>query len=361
MNSPLHHHTPFDRRTPSLPMHYPGFVFRTLCKDGFSGERLLAGTDLSAERLADPYFRTDFSTIRRFILNALECTGDPHLGPRLARRFDPTYVGLPAFAAMSASSFRDALEVLYRFMHLTFPVISFSWSQGTDGLHADEAAIRLRPKLPLEDVAYFVCGSALIVCDGLLKAILRASQVATRVDTTISEPEGWSAIAPEVTRVPVRFAAREDRVIVSADLLERSLPAEDPINHKRLVMLCERFAADVGGDASVVGQIVALLRSRRDCAAPLAEAAAALGCSERTLRRQLERAGTSYRELVNQIREERARDMLAATARPVKEIAIELGYDNPSNFVRSFKRWTGLTPKAFRDSLNTNGSVAETD
>ena len=80
-----------------------------------------------------------------------------------------------------------------------------------------------------------------------------------------------------------------------------------------------------------------------------AEAAAALGYSERGLRRYLERSGTSYRKLTEQVLDRRAREMLANSALPIHVISHELGYETPSNFVRSFKRWTGETPKAFRD------------
>jgi len=69
--------TPTD---PALLMHYPGFVFRVLCDEGHTPEALLAGTGLSENALSDPTFRSDLPPIRQLILNAIEQSGDPHLG-----------------------------------------------------------------------------------------------------------------------------------------------------------------------------------------------------------------------------------------------------------------------------------------
>lgn len=332
----------------ACPMNYVGFIFRALRDDGIAGEALLADTGLTEEMLVDPYVRTEFSKIRRFILNAIEQTGDAHLGPRLAKRFEPSSVGLPAYAAMTAPRFEDALATLRRYFFVTFPGIEFSLPDDPAGAPCGEAAISVRPKFLFEDVAYFVCGSALTVCEELLKAILRRERVVTRVDVTIAESADRARTAADFTRAPIRFGAEENRLIFPAALLAEPLPGHDPINHKRLVELCEKAASDAEHGATPVLRILAFLETEGNFAAPLSAAAEAMGWSERSLRRQLDLAGTSYRKLVDQVRENRARELLANTDWPIQSIAYALGYDTSSNFARSFKRWTGTNPGAFR-------------
>jgi AraC-like DNA-binding protein len=232
---------------------------------------------------------------------------------------------------------------------LTFPAIEFAFSAPEEGSDAREAEVCVRPVIPLDDIAYFVNSSALIVLNNLLKDMLRMPLVASRCEATIREPNCWAEVAGEITRVPVRFEAQDNRILFPADLLERPLPGADPINHKRLVALCERFSAEAETLGTPVGQVLSFLECEKNFGAALSEAAVALGYSERGLRRCLERSGTSYRKLMEQVLERRARDMLANSTIPVHVIAHELGYDTPSNFARSFKRWTGETPKAFRD------------
>lgn len=333
---------------PALPMNYPGFVFRMLCDQGYPPEALLAETGLDASQLADPHFRSGFPPLRRFLLNAMEQTGDPHLGVTLALQFQPTYIGLPSYTAMNAADFRAGLEVLERFFFLNFPAFEISLIEDQPGLQDGEAAVRLRSKFPFDGIEYFGFSSAIIAINGLLKAMLGADHVATRAEMTLSAPEDWSANEARVG-FPVQLEATENRIIFPNDLLARPLPGDDPINHSRLLGLCEQFAAEMVFETTAETQVIALLDSTPSLALPLAEIAAELGYSERGLRRQLDRSGTSYRKLVDQIREQRARDLLAGSTQPIKAIAAVLGFESSSNFSRSFKRWTGLTPKAFRD------------
>ena len=352
------HRKTFTAEDPAVPMNYPRFIFRALSEDGYDAEALLAGTGLTVELLEHPSFRGGFWQIHRLVKNAIELTGNPHLGPQLAVRFEPNYIGIPAYTALNAPRFCDALEVFNRFFFLTFPAIEFAFPDTDTELALGEAAIRFRPKLAFGDIDYFVFSSALVVCEGLCKTMLRANRVASRAEMTIREPEGWAASNTYVG-FPVRFEASEHRYIFPAELLNQALPGADPINHPRLLTLCEQFAAETAFETTPASQVVAFLEAERNLGAPLAEAAATLGYSERGLRRQLERSGTSYRKLVDQVRERRAREMLAKRSRPIQAIAHDLGFDTPSNFARSFKRWTGSSPKAFRDSRQARGDAGQ--
>ena len=335
---------------PTVPMHYPGFILRTLCKEGYDADDLLAGTGLTPEQFVDPYFRAHFNVGKRFVLNTLEITADPHIGLRLARKFEAHVMGLPAYTAMNAPSFLDALGVLSRFFSMTFPAMELSFPSGGAGLKPGEAAIRLRPRFPVDEIAYFASCSALIVCHQLLKAILREPIVASRFETYVSEPEDWSTVAAEFDPIPASFGAAENLLIFQDGLLDRPLPGADPINHARFCEMCERFAAEIGHETTVVTQVMGFLDGADNLGAPLAQVAQSLGYSERGLRRKLERTGTTFRQLTDQLRERKARELLAHSARPIHDIAHALGYDTPSNFARSFKRWTGVSPKAFRES-----------
>jgi len=333
---------------PALPMNYPGFVFRKLRDEGYPACTLLAGTGLEETLLSDPHFRCGFQPLRRLLLNALEQSGDPHLGVKLALQFQPTYIGIPSYTAMNAARFKDGLEVLSRFFFLNFPAFEFRLIEGETGFEAEEAAIRLRSKFPFDDIAYFGFSSAIVAINGLLKAMLRSGRVATRADMAVSTPDGWIGMDARIG-FPIRFGAAENQIIFSKALLERPLPGADPINHARLVGLCEQFAAEMAFQATPVTQVVAFLEDAPTLTMSLSDVAAALGYSERGLRRKLAQSGSSYRKLLDQVREQRARTFLSGSTHPVKTIAGALGFETSSNFARSFKRWTGLTPKAFRD------------
>ena len=80
----------------------------------------------------------------------------------------------------------------------------------------------------------------------------------------------------------------------------------------------------------------------------LADAADFFSISSSTLIRKLKKEQTSFQELLDEIRQERAAWYLTNTNLPVEEIAARLGFLDTSNFSRTFRRWHGVTPTALR-------------
>lgn len=76
-----------------------------------------------------------------------------------------------------------------------------------------------------------------------------------------------------------------------------------------------------------------------------------LGLTRRSLQRRLESCGTNFSELVAKILRERSEGLLATSSESVTTIAMSLGYTDAAHFTRAFKKWTGLTPSAFRGRL----------
>lgn len=83
----------------------------------------------------------------------------------------------------------------------------------------------------------------------------------------------------------------------------------------------------------------------------LGEVARRLAMSERNLQRHLRRMGASFRDLVDEVRRDQAREMLKDPSLDFGDIAERLGYEQVSSFNRAVKRWTGKTPGELRDVL----------
>jgi AraC-like DNA-binding protein len=77
------------------------------------------------------------------------------------------------------------------------------------------------------------------------------------------------------------------------------------------------------------------------------EVARQLGVSTRTLRRRLDEEVTSFRALLDEVREALADELLTRGAVPVEDVAVRLGYAEAASFVHAFRRWKGVTPTAF--------------
>jgi AraC-like DNA-binding protein len=66
------------------------------------------------------------------------------------------------------------------------------------------------------------------------------------------------------------------------------------------------------------------------------------------LHRQLKEEGATLQTLKDEVRRERATELLLRTNRPVKQVAEAAGFLNEKSFIRAFKGWTGLAPGEFR-------------
>ena len=76
--------------------------------------------------------------------------------------------------------------------------------------------------------------------------------------------------------------------------------------------------------------------------------AALLNVSARTLHRQLKEEGASLQALKDEVRRQRATELLLRTKRPIKQVAQAAGFQNEKSFIRAFKAWTGRSPGDWR-------------
>lgn len=130
---------------------------------------------------------------------------------------------------------------------------------------------------------------------------------------------------------PLRTAAK-----ALGDLLEAKMRAIEPPEAGRDALLAR------------VRRAVAAQLDDRDLA--LATTAARLATSTRTLQRELARARTSHKAIVDEVRRERALALLESGRMTTVEISERLAFADPRAFFRAFRRWTGTSPAALRDS-----------
>lgn len=147
------------------------------------------------------------------------------------------------------------------------------------------------------------------------------------------------------------------------DSTENSLIFPESILHHRVVHTTDSLD-DFLGD--VIYQLVAIKQKPASTSAAIkslisidfkngppgfSEIAESLHMSESSLRRRLLKENTSFQVLKDEVRCAKAIEHLRNDDMKIHELSDLLGYTEPSSFVRSFRNWTGVTPKVYKDNL----------
>lgn len=148
-------------------------------------------------------------------------------------------------------------------------------------------------------------------------------------------------------KVQPRFNAEFCALRFPARWLEREIPGHDPV---LLGNALQRVAA--AGDVDLVDRVARALRVLLlDGKSSGDDVARALSMHRRTLNRRLQEKGTTFQHVLDEVRFNVARQLLADSDIALDDVAATLGYAGVSPFMRTFRRWTGTTPGRWRRSL----------
>jgi len=157
----------------------------------------------------------------------------------------------------------------------------------------------------------------------------------------------------------VKFGATHNRILIPTTLLSRPLRRNDAHLYEIILKSAsselDRFGQMESPLSRIANEVASTLSSG---ACTLPHIASKLGMSQRAVQRLLEKEGTSFRKLSEEIRRSAAERYLRGTDIPMKEIAYLLGFSELSTFSRAVKTWFGVSPRKVRDS--SSRSIART-
>jgi AraC-like DNA-binding protein len=287
----------------------------------------------------------EFDSFARLIEAAVELTRDPALGLHWGERAPSSNFGLIASLALWSPSPRTALNALLNFQALFIrglPVASFE---------ARGPVARLRFELaPLQRTARRAWAEFSVVGITMLFRHLGGhAQAPIRSSFEHAQPMYVREYRRILGDHQVAFEADACFVDFDSAALDRSVPMYNPRLSEAVLHEADCALARLGCEPRESVRVREQLAAACPRVPNMDEVARKLGMSSRTLRRHLEQEGVAFPTLVADALRERALRLLGDPRIPVKEIAYSLGFATPSAFHRAFKRWTGTTPKEFRE------------
>lgn len=194
----------------------------------------------------------------------------------------------------------------------------------------------------LDQIALFYCASALIQLLGLLSS--------NSLDFSIHIPGPVTpALAdhPEYLKGRLRFHAPVYFIRVPRSTLEAVCRFSDPMAYDSAVAQLETLLADRGQPNDFLNRVKRMLEEGPGLVR-MEQVVAQLNSSVSTFKRRLAELNTSFSALQEEVMSHRAQLLLMDPALSLEQVASVLGYSDLSNFSHAFKRWTGLSPGAFR-------------
>lgn len=141
------------------------------------------------------------------------------------------------------------------------------------------------------------------------------------------------------------------RVLIDADLLDRPLPLADERAAQRVDERCAALAPRPGAEQTDWVEVVRLaLRDSPGEQVTLQALADRHKVSARTIDRQLKKQNLQFRDLAQQLKLERACELLRQPGTTVVQVALHLGFSDAANFTRAFRRQLGVTPSEYQAS-----------
>jgi AraC-like DNA-binding protein len=272
----------------------------------------------------------------------------PDVGLRLGSEARPYQLDVASLAALHAPNLGEALKKLARYKRLVCPEeIEIAIVDG-------EARIHFHWNFAEEQVP-------LLIVDGAFATVVEIARRGTGRRLAVRRIELTRRRADEATLTrhfgcDIHFDAPLDLLVLD----ERAL-AEPFLTHNEellAVMLpgLEAAVAEQGSTPTVADDVRMILGRRMHGERPTVDKIAdEMRMSPRTLQRRLEAVGTTYQELLDEVRRQSARRLLSNTDLDAGEVAFLLGFEELNSFTRAFHTWEGTTPTRWRASDTSRG------
>lgn len=310
---------------------------------------VLNGLPVSAATFEDDDTRIPYGLVCQILERAAEVTRCPHFGLLLGSRFDHRCMGLAGRWMQNAPTLEAALS--------GFIALQSSATRGaTAYLHRTGEDCILGYGAFDRSALGYVQNYATVIPIGFnfIRALTSGKAVVTEILFSFRRPKD-SRPYTDFFRVPVHFDQIQTGIVMTRSSLALSVTDASPVRFAEM----RRLAAGMMPPSDTVwsDRVRRLLRSSLLRGETLAsETAAELGVQPRSLRRYLAAEGTTFKDLLGEVRLGAAQELLAVTDMSAGDIASALSYANQPAFNDAFRRWCGVTPQQWRrDWRRTSG------
>ncbi len=274
---------------------------------------------------------------------ALEATGDAAFGLVAGKSLALMRYGAITPLVLPTPSLRQLLADLQRFACLSVEHSEIELQET-----ARSARLRILPVVSQGHSGHFRMEQVATSAAQMLKFVGASSADIRQVDFPYSVPEEQRRRYEATFGPRIVFGSKDCGIDFNPALLDAGMPTHDPVAYVAARTRAEAALAAMRAGTDVAERVRQSLLQALPAQPTVAETAARMGMPERTLRRHLAMLGTSHAALMQACQQLVAERLLAEGRMPLKQIADALGFLSVHSFHRAFRRWSGVTPSAWR-------------
>ncbi len=288
--------------------------------------------------------------------NALLEVAAEHCDPSLGLRMGLRRLGAPAntslmggvgHIARSAPDVRTMLACASRFLVVHAQACELDWRLNAGRLDISYQVTDPSVQHRRQDAEF-----ALGALYALLREVTGERFAPLRVDFAHGQPTDIS-LHRSAFECPLRFDQAGNVMVWPAEILDQPLVTADPRLFQALLPGLEAERLRRLADTELTTRIGLVIEANVSSGQiGIDQVARHLCMSKRTLQRRLQELGVEFAELVEEIRQALAIDLVRQSSHSLTAIAQRLGYNEASSFTRAFRRWVGVTPREFRQQNN---------
>lgn len=334
-----------DYLQPTMHPVYARLLCMDLRKRGFTQEQILAGSRLDWQTLHSENRLLSLEQMGRLVMQAETLSGCQWLGLEVGAMTQVAAHGQLGYAAVASPDLRRLIGVIQRFSPLRLSGLDLQGAE--NGQRFEMLALE---RVEMQRIREFIYGNLATISLRLLETAsgtLDLQQL--RFAFPFAEPQ-WAEEYRKLLGPNIEFGAPVYRFSLPLEWLDWPCLTADAELARLALRDCEYQLQHLNQSNGWSGRVRQRLLATEGCYPTLDELAEEFHLSTRTLIRRLRDEGNQYQQLLDQVRQELACWLLVHTDLSVEAVAERLGYSDTSNFSRTFRRWLGMPPNAFRAS-----------
>lgn len=337
-----------------VPVRYFSLLLGLLESQGTSTTRLLELTGIERSRLERADGMLLLSDAEAFVDASYRLSGRKDLGFEMGQLIKPNSHDLLGFGMLSCRDLDQMFRLASRHYHLMTELFTMRYRRlGRHGEVVFSPTTAMSPEL-----LHFHMEAVAVSAHGHIQLLSQSGPVHCEIRLGMPLPRHHARYA-SMPSAHFRFddgALPGVTMAIDAAVLDKPLPMAAPQVVEQIEERLEALRRRPVPGAGWGEYIAMLLREAQGRQVTLDEIARRMNISERTIDRHLKKETLQFRDLSQQVRFERARELLAQRGTSVARVAQQLGFTDSANFSRAFRRHAGKTPSAFQ--RETIGDVA---